>query len=236
MCREAPEPSNHANFIEVISCNNHGPLTSANMAFCKSHAPLIMALFILFTTASASKSMPKPTQFENFFPGYRSYFENIRDSTCADLYAHLRSGVSGSDAYCPQVMSCLLTSATEDVKANLASASVLLGLMPTMLASLSSSPSETALLGRRRPILALLLTLGSPAVDAVRLFSRPDPVEELLEHTMPSEHRPYSMGTSDKMQLADRASPPKAGRRSGLDAQVLHTWLNIGQSSQTIGS
>lgn len=174
---------------------------------------LSLALFVIFTTASARS---RPYQFQNFFPEYRSYFQDIRDTTCANLYEQLAT----SDDYCPQLMSCLLNNASEAIKANMASASVLLGIMPTLLSVLSSSPSETALLGRRRPLLALLLTVGSPAVDAMRLFSRPDPIEDLLEHTLPAEDRAHDF-TKKKSNSGFSDQPHKT-----LERRILDAWLH----------
>jgi hypothetical protein len=58
--------------------------------------------------------------------------------------------------------------ATEYTKANFASASVLLGLTPTILATIGSTTPELAMLSSRRPVLTFFIVLGGPAVNALR--------------------------------------------------------------------
>jgi len=72
--------------------------------------------------------------------------------------------------YCVKTFSCIMGVATEYTKANFGSAGVLLGLTPTILATIGSSTPELALLSSRRPALTLLIVLGSPAVNALRAF------------------------------------------------------------------
>jgi hypothetical protein len=61
------------------------------------------------------------------------------------------------------------------------SAAVLLGLTPFILASLGSNTTELALISSRRPILAILLVLGSPSVNPIRTFAYPNLAEDLEE-------------------------------------------------------
>ncbi|KAL8991118.1 MAG: hypothetical protein Q9169_007945 [Polycauliona sp. 2 TL-2023] len=65
----------------------------------------------------------------------------------------------------------------------MASAQVVLGLTPTMLAVLGPSTEETSVLFivGRRPLLALLLAAGCPAVFPMRCFDNSDPVGILNE-------------------------------------------------------
>jgi len=48
---------------------------------------------------------------------------------------------------------------------------VLLGLTPTILATIGSSTPELAILSSRRPFLTFIIVLGSPAVNALRAFN-----------------------------------------------------------------
>jgi hypothetical protein len=66
-------------------------------------------------------------------------------------------------------------------KDNIASAAVLLGLTPFILASLGSNTTELALIASRRPILAILLVLGSPSINPIQTFDYPNPTEDLEE-------------------------------------------------------
>ena len=89
---------------------------------------------------------------------------------------------TGSSILTGPLVDCLLDALSESIKANMASAAVLLGLAPTVLAIIGSSTAETALLSvvAGRPLLALCVAAGSPAVAPLGLFHYPDPVETLL--------------------------------------------------------
>lgn len=80
---------------------------------------------------------------------------------------------------CADLLSCILNSTSEAIKGNMASATLLLGLMPTILTFLGSSSPETALLAMRRPFLSLLLACGSPAGNPIATFAYSDPVADL---------------------------------------------------------
>ncbi|KAL8714474.1 MAG: hypothetical protein Q9225_006579 [Loekoesia sp. 1 TL-2023] len=69
-----------------------------------------------------------------------------------------------------KVADCLLNYTPESSKADMAAASVLLGLLPTILSLAGSSTVEVGLVALQRPLLALLLGTASPAVNPLRTF------------------------------------------------------------------
>lgn len=80
----------------------------------------------------------------------------------------------------------------------MASAQVLLGVTPTILALLGASAMELSMVSvvAKRPFLSLLLALGSPSVFVSRAFEYADPVEllqdrrgRLRQNTLPSTTR-----------------------------------------------
>ena len=71
---------------------------------------------------------------------------------------------------CKKMAACLLKSLDEFDKADMQSATVLLGLMPTAMAYVSPTVSELALVSSRRPVLASLMALGAPALFVPRLL------------------------------------------------------------------
>ena len=87
----------------------------------------------------------------------------------------------GGERNCYEVTNCILDHASETSKINWASAGVLLGLLPGLLGLLGSSTIETSCLAVRRPILGLLLCLGSPAVNPIRVFDYRDTVEKITK-------------------------------------------------------
>lgn len=99
-------------------------------------------------------------------------------SSCASQYANYTS-TSTEDA-CVKVISCILDKTPEAVKVNMASAGLLLGLLPALLGFLGSSTIETSCLAARRPVLSLLLSLGSPAVNPIRIYDYRDIVRKII--------------------------------------------------------
>ncbi|KAE9369141.1 hypothetical protein N431DRAFT_493029 [Stipitochalara longipes BDJ] len=109
--------------------------------------------------------------FEQFYPEYGGQFAAIIASNCSSVF-HQYKNAHGS-AYatheaCHLVVDCILSNSRESTKANMASADVVLGLLPTILALLGSTTPELSLLSSRRPLLAFLLSIGAPAVSPVR--------------------------------------------------------------------
>ncbi|CAG9948505.1 unnamed protein product [Clonostachys rosea f. rosea IK726] len=62
-----------------------------------------------------------------------------------------------------RVIDCLLDELKEYRKIEMAASAVILGLLPMILQSLDNSTVDLALLGIRRPLLALLLSISNPA-------------------------------------------------------------------------
>jgi hypothetical protein len=79
----------------------------------------------------------------------------------------------------------------ETYKSDMASAQVLLGLTPTILASIGPSVYETAPLiaSGRRPLLALFLVIGSPAVvvdPSISFRQQPEDLRDPYKWTSPA--------------------------------------------------
>ena len=77
------------------------------------------------------------------------------------------------------MVTCLLQNIDDIDKADMSSATVILGLMPTILSYFGPSLEEMALISSCRPILAVLVTLGAPAVFATRPFEFNSPGRSL---------------------------------------------------------
>ncbi|KAH9206237.1 hypothetical protein DL95DRAFT_315935 [Leptodontidium sp. 2 PMI_412] len=108
---------------------------------------------------------------------YTNYLEK-QDSGWDSRYG--AKPVKGVWTYLYPVIDCLSNHMRDIDKAEMASAGVLLGLMPTIIASAGSTLVDTALLASRRPLLAFLLAMGSPSVTPLRTFQYED-VPNMLE-------------------------------------------------------
>lgn len=80
---------------------------------------------------------------------------------------------------CKSMATCLLQNIDDFDNADMQSATIILGLMPTILSYVSPTVGEIALISSRRPVLAILLVLGAPAIFATRPFDFNNPRESL---------------------------------------------------------
>ncbi|KAJ2987629.1 hypothetical protein NUW58_g4397 [Xylaria curta] len=135
---------------------------------------------ISITVFSAILSATENTRFRHFFPTYSEILTEIRDRSCGELWATQQTkSYTTTDGNCPAPLSRILDETSEAIQGNFASGLVALGLMPTILTFLGSAVSETALLSRRRPLLALMIASGSPAVNPLPTFVYENPLERL---------------------------------------------------------
>ena len=119
-----------------------------------------------------------PTLFEHWYYRYDPPWPHLITGNCSDqyqAYISYNGTCSGSSGRClgtimSDVADCLLHYTPEIFKAEMATASVLLGLLPTILILAGSSTVEVGLIALRRPLLALLLGIASPAVNPLRTF------------------------------------------------------------------
>lgn len=138
--------------------------------------------------------------FKKFLPRYNNGFQRILRENCSEQYANYLANKDDITKLNPilrdfnidsresSVVECILNASPEFVKSKMASAQVLLGLTPTILATLGPSPYETGMLAvvARRPLLALFLAAGSPAVFAFRSLEYTKAIEDLHERHLDS--------------------------------------------------
>ncbi|KAJ6031040.1 hypothetical protein N7540_001772 [Penicillium herquei] len=153
----------------------------------------ITLLLTLLTPVLASRDL-----FENWYPEYGFIFERLIREDCSSeydwykthhgnhTYMHsktqwLGAGPTKKEELVVPLVNCLMEACPEFMKSNMASANVLLGLAPVMLAALGSNLDETSILTviGNRPILALALAAGSTSVISMRPFEHRDPLESL---------------------------------------------------------
>ncbi|KAM0323334.1 hypothetical protein ACHAQA_008926 [Verticillium albo-atrum] len=130
----------------------------------------IVGLITLLAMASFVTASPT-SQFDNFFPSWNAMLQKILRDNCSAEYDEYRTGKPDPDAGASHlvtpVLNCVLEQFPEFRKAELSASAVILGSLPIVLQTLGSTTAETALVGMRRPGLALLLAAGSPAVVVV---------------------------------------------------------------------
>ncbi|GAW14954.1 hypothetical protein ANO14919_043620 [Xylariales sp. No.14919] len=165
---------------------------------------LLLALSLLVTSSSATITW----QFQNFFPQHGGKYEYFLQHNCSQQFANYLTGqpqdfeedwLGGGGKYTvlvQPVVECLLANASEYIKAAASAAQVLLGVTPPILATMAASTDELAMLSvvGRRPLLALLISLGSPSVYMERVFESRQP-ERMLRRS-PGRYRPQRPETA----------------------------------------
>jgi hypothetical protein len=129
---------------------------------------------------SSDYQTPRPLKFQswNSFQSPLSYTsEYICNVTLLAYEGSItaRERLVPVSSYCNAHLDCVLGSISETIQANMASASVLLGLTPSILASVGPSFAEISMLSHRRPFLTFLISLGSPAIYPCRFATYEDP-------------------------------------------------------------
>lgn len=183
-------------------------------------AAAIVIFYFAATTTALTKSVdfstwaPRPPtpQFQSWYPKYNNELINATLTTCnasyfnylEAYYAPTRSlNASYLLSRCYRLEACLLDSLTSDVQANFNGAVVILGLMPTLLASIGPSVAEISLLSAHRPLLSFLISMGAPAIWPTRIFEYIHPTETLRERRgalRTSQMRPWPAAMTSLVQ------------------------------------
>lgn len=131
-------------------------------------------------------SRSKTAQFSHWYSFYSETLLHIAGPKCYPNYTagefpeyarYLK--VEGEINICKSMVTCLLENTDEFDKADMQSATIVLGLMPTILTYVGPTIGEISLVSSRRPVLAVLFALGAPAVFATRPFEFNNPRESL---------------------------------------------------------
>ncbi|KAF4777772.1 hypothetical protein HER10_EVM0007270 [Colletotrichum scovillei] len=130
-------------------------------------------------------------QFKNWYPEFGPTFEAIMEGNCSAEYERYLTiprenatidwftGGGNTNRLAQPVANCILGNTSEYIMSNMAAAAVVLGLMPTILATVGNSVEETSTLCviGQRPLIALLVAAGSPAIHPVRSFEYMNPMK-----------------------------------------------------------
>ncbi|KAH9897159.1 hypothetical protein F4778DRAFT_744599 [Xylariomycetidae sp. FL2044] len=171
--------------------------TSLSFKMALSRSPPLMILSLLgFSLCLSSASASVTSQFQDFYPQHGHKYEYVLHHNCSQEFANYLTGQpqdfpldwlgGGGEAsrLTQPVIQCLLDNTSEFIKAAAASAQVLLGITPSILALLGASTDELGMLTvvGRRPLLALILSIGSPSVYLDRPFESREPTDVLQRY------------------------------------------------------
>jgi hypothetical protein len=139
---------------------------------------LLVVALLIFSVVSAASTTQK---FHHWFPKYSDLFRELSQTECArELNNYWTDNRTECVTVCACAADCLLSNSPETVKSNMASATILLGFTPSILALLGPTVAEMSLLSARFPVLAILLALASPAVSLMHLFRGGESSESVL--------------------------------------------------------
>ncbi|KAL0931202.1 uncharacterized protein CTRU02_213937 [Colletotrichum truncatum] len=119
-------------------------------------------------------------RFRDWYSYYGHIFQNISTGTCSEsLAAYIADHQQFVTPTCDLHVDCILEATSESLKAKMASAAIFLGILPSVLSMLGPSMTQLALLSARRPILSLLISVGSPGFYLERLCRLESPTQIL---------------------------------------------------------
>ncbi|KAL8301211.1 hypothetical protein RB597_001900 [Gaeumannomyces tritici] len=150
----------------------------------RANFALVLGLSLLCSLVSAYE-YPRE-QFDRFLPEWNGIIQEILRSNCSEELAAYRTRENDANPpgllYDPtrRVIECVMGHMEEFRKLDMAISAVLLGLTPTILQSLACSTLDLAFLSLRRPVLALMLAVGSPIVSPTRAMAFQRGVEEVV--------------------------------------------------------
>jgi hypothetical protein len=174
----------------------------------------IVGLYITFSLQTLSAYADPTSQFKHWYQDYANVFSEILRTNCTeeyDIYLRQKNPIpvrfidEGQFRYAGPVVICLLENTPETIKVDMASASVILGLTPAILALTGSTLSEISLLAIRRPILASLIAIGSPFVSPLRAFDYTNPVAPLAQVAAPLTLAPFTKTRQAVLSIAEYA-------------------------------
>lgn len=177
---------------------------------------------------------PSVPQFQSWYPKHNKALINFTRGECnasyADYMAEYYSPRGSSDATyllttCYNLESCLLSTIPSGWQANYNGANTILGLMPTLLASIGPSFAEISLLSAHRPLLSFLISMGASAIWPNRIFEYVHPPEILRRRSRSpwaSKMRPWPAAMMSLAQYIVAI---------GAIANVMTTSIEIGRKS-----
>ena len=143
---------------------------------------LLPLLIVCQLSSTVSASVWTTLKYQHFFPHHGWVPMALSSQTCAatlnEYLTNYTSYGTHHDATvtaCYNHEACIFGAADAAQTNNWNTAQVLLGLTPTLLASLGPQLGEVSIMSTKRPVLSLLLSMGAGTVYPTRVFEYSDP-------------------------------------------------------------
>lgn len=195
---------------------------------------LVLIVLVVLMVVLAVPTTGLAMSFEHYvhyFPAWDHILKPLVDQ-CPDELANYRDLFQAQPRLGYRILDCVMTNFDEYRKSEMASASVILGLAPGLLQQLSPTYADTAVIATRRPLLALLIAGGSPAVRLMEASNHGDLVKKLKE--TPVWTFSENWGYAGLLSVAEYVLALAAIANNGQLAYELGVWAVCGFSpSQT---
>lgn len=122
-------------------------------------------------------------KFRHWLPWYEDRWINASAFCQPQLTDYFENNRTQCHVPCACAADCILQGIPATIQSNFASAQVILGLLPPILVFSGPTLTEVAALSTYRPTLAILLALGSPAINYSRVFRHLDVREPFTRPT-----------------------------------------------------
>ena len=164
-------------FVGILSCGILCRPFAYDPTMSDIHSRFLLLTILLIGITTRSALGFSTTKFVEWYPKFEADLQfSWKTGQCRELYNDF---IVRGQGECGHVLSCVLANTTELRKTTIASAQVVLGVTPWLLASIGSSTAEISLLASQKPLLTLFLMLGAPAVLQTRTFEYMHPLKAL---------------------------------------------------------
>lgn len=214
---------------------------------------VVVIISTLFTTFPVSiyaaehtyyefHGFPRPytEQFQSWLPKYKNVLHGISTGVCNETLRDYRNAYQAPPqiteasqllSICYQHEACILDTLEADQIANFQSAGVILGLLPTLLASVGPSVAKIALLSAHRHVLSFLISKGAPAIYPTRMFVYNDPGSILMGADSKGRDQNLTIPPFKSKGLMLLVSTVQYLVALAAAGNVFYTSLSLGQSS-----
>jgi hypothetical protein len=129
-------------------------------------------------------SRPAAGLFQHFFPAWEVALLGIVNEQCQPYYQEYKENAEPGTNGVYKVVECILNQFPQFRQLEMNISSIILGLTPTFLQAVGVGSVQLSLLHLHRPLLALALSLGSPAILPMHSDSYESTIKDILEKTL----------------------------------------------------
>ncbi|KAI4180424.1 MAG: hypothetical protein LQ346_006998 [Caloplaca aetnensis] len=194
-------------------------------------APWLSLSVLLLSLSAVAQAYPR-LKFRHWLPRYEPRWKNATASCQPRLSDYYENDRTRCRVPCACAADCLLQDLPATIQSNFASAQVILGLLPPMLVFFGPTSTEVAALSTYRPLLAVLVALGSPAINVGNIFRHVD-VREPFTRPLSSTSRLWAAWLA-RQNVVLRSSFSALSYMAALAAIIINVWTAVYVDLRTV--